>query len=219
MRLSFWLVVRREERPDEFLLPELGGFAMQRRFCLWSPTVCDAESAFYKQVQKVTFPHLPPTWEVLHVQTRRAVFATQYPCCYKSCEYKNIDLTWVNLSKVGMTLPSIQESQSCELVTFYFLSHLNDENITTCVGDEQIKTRGNDSPVKRRVTLERIKATDCWVSGTVKEVSVEGWLVQVTGWQTRVVLPPGCISLDFFFLLKEAWGWWQRLFAAFSLLL
>lgn len=49
MRLSFWLVVRREERPDEFLLPELGGFVMQRRFCLWSPTVCDAESAFYKK--------------------------------------------------------------------------------------------------------------------------------------------------------------------------
>lgn len=89
------------------------------------------------------------------------------------------------------------ELQTCNI--FFFLSHLNDENITTCVGDEQIKTRGNDSHVKRRVTLERIKATDCWVSGTVKEVSVEGWLVQVTVWQTRVVLPPGCISLDFFF--------------------
>lgn len=34
--------------------------------------------------------------------------------------------------------------------------------------------------------------------------------MQVTGWQTRVVLPPGCISLDFFFFWRrpedDGWG-------------
>lgn len=50
--------------------------------------------------------------------------------------------------------------------------HFRDGNITTCEG------RGTGRTNK---TKELNKDTDCWVSGTVKEVSVEGWLVQVTG--------------------------------------
>lgn len=47
--------------------------------------------------------------------TRRAVFATQYPSCYKSCEYKNIDLTWENLSKVGTTLHQFKRVRAANL--------------------------------------------------------------------------------------------------------
>lgn len=122
-------------------------------------------------LQKVTFSHLPPTWYVSHMQQDVLCLRLNIHVVINPANTRTLTL----LGKICRNdSPSIQESQSCKLVTFYFLSHLNDENITTCVRDEQIKTRGNDSHVERRVTLERIKATDCWVSGTVKEVSCWG---------------------------------------------
>lgn len=73
---------------------------------------------------------------------------------------------------------------------------LKNDTITTSVcGGWTNKNKGERQPCWEEAHTGRIKATDCWVSGTVKEVSVEGWLVQVTGWQTRVLLPPGWISL------------------------
>lgn len=72
---------------------------MQQLVCLWSPTVCILQASAKSDIFSSATNLIS-----LARTTRLAVFATQYPYCYKSGEYKNIDITWKNLSKVGMTL-------------------------------------------------------------------------------------------------------------------
>lgn len=142
--------------------------------------------------------------------TRRAVFATQYPCCYKSCEYKNIDLTWKNLSEWLPINSRESELQTCNILFPKPFEQWKRNDV--CEGWTN-KNKGKRQPCREEGHTRKNKSH--WLLGEWN--SERGFLLR-DGWcrwqgdRLEWCCLGAASHLIFFFLLKEAWGWWQRLF-------